>query len=724
MKMEDMRSYLGKILGGRYEVTELVGVGGMAVVYKAYDRLEDRIVAVKILKEEFLANSDYIRRFKNESKAIAMLSHPNIVSVYDVDYGERLQYIVMEYVEGITLNEYIEQVKQVTVPDALHFVTEILRALQHAHDRGIIHRDIKPHNIIILKDGSIKVTDFGIASLNKSEKKDTAKNTIGSVHYFSPEQARGQNTDERSDIYSVGVVLYEMLTGRLPFQAENSVSVAIMQVNSEPERPSKFSPAINIGLEQIILKAMNKDPEKRYQSAAGMLLDISDYKRNPDAEFGYGIPEDKSPTKHVDLIFDESLTEKGNVKTPQYANKISEEKVPHRKLPIFVGLLAGLLMLAVVVLGALALFTDVFSESKLTVPNFVGKDYMTEVKNSKEFSEFLILAEEVQNNQYESGIIFQQDPPYGTRIKRDRQVTLKVAVGTKMETIPNVNNHDFAEVKKTLEQLGFVVEGVAESSQLKFGTVIRTSPEQGTQAPQNSTVFVYYASDENLIEVPLLVGWTVEDAKRLLESMNLSLDENFSYENSDQPEGTIIKQSPEEKLKVTANSKVSVTLSTGIAANSTANVSFKLPSRPGGTTGALMVTLNNDVIGEKNVLLDGDTYSMEVVGSGANNTLKVFVDSKMIYSCKIDFSTKPASIKDEKVYDIPTSAILPNVVGKDKDDAVARLNNAGFTNIVIVEKTVVNPLNVGKVQNQIPGHSAFSSRPLDTVITLEVGVSP
>ncbi|HOO25743.1 MAG TPA: PASTA domain-containing protein, partial [Clostridiales bacterium] len=354
----------------------------------------------------------------------------------------------------------------------------------------------------------------------------------------------------------------------------------------------------------------------------------------------------------------------------------------------------------------------------------VGKDYMTEVKNSKEFSEFLILAEEVQNNQYESGIIFQQDPPYGTRIKRDRQVTLKVAVGTKMETIPNVNNHDFAEVKKTLEQLGFVVEGVAESSQLKFGTVIRTSPEQGTQAPQNSTVFVYYASDENLIEVPLLVGWTVEDAKRLLESMNLSLDENFSYENSDQPEGTIIKQSPEEKLKVTANSKVSVTLSTGIAANSTANVSFKLPSRPGGTTGALMVTLNNDVIGEKNVLLDGDTYSMEVVGSGANNTLKVFVDSKMIYSCKIDFSTKPASIKDEKVYDIPTSAILPNVVGKDKDDAVARLNNAGFTNIVIVEKTVVNPLNVGKVQNQIPGHSAFSSRPLDTVITLEVGVSP
>lgn len=722
--MEDMKNYIRKILGGRYEVTELIGVGGMAVVYKAYDRLEDRIVALKILKEEFLANSDYIRRFKNESKAIAMLSHPNIVGVYDVDYGERLQYIVMEYVEGITLNEYIEQVKQVTVPDALHFVTEILRALQHAHDRGIIHRDIKPHNIIILKDGSIKVTDFGIASLNKNEKKDTAKNTIGSVHYFSPEQAKGQQTDERSDIYSVGVVLYEMLTGRLPFQGENSVSVAMMQVNSEPERPSKFSSGINLGLEQIILKAMKKDPEKRYQSAAGMLLDISDYKRNPDAEFGYSIPEDKSPTKHVDFIFEENVAENRKAKTPQQGSRNSNKKVPHRKLPFFVGVLAGILMLAVVVGGGLALFTDVFSESKVTVPNFVGKDYMTEVKNNKDYSGFLILAEEVQNSQYESGIVFQQDPPYGTRINKDKQVTLKVAVGTKMETIPNVNNHDFAEVKKTLEQMGFVVEGVAESSQLKFGTVIRTSPEQGTQVPQNSTVFIYYASDENLIEVPLLIGWTVEDAKRLLESLNLSLDENISYENSDQPEGTIIKQSPDEKLKVITNSKVSVTVSTGIASKATVDLSFKLPSRPAGTIGALMVTLNNDVISEKNVLLDGNNYTMEVEGSGAENALKVFVDSKMIYSCKIDFTTKPASIKDEKVFDIPTSAIIPNVVGKEKDDAVERLNNAGFNNIVIVEKTVINPFNAGKVQSQNPEYRSFISRPLDTQITLEIGVLP
>lgn len=228
-----MDNYVGKRLDGRYELQEVIGVGGMAVVYKAYDNIDDRTVAVKILKDEFLASEEFRRRFKNESKAIAVLSHPNIVKVYDVSYGDKLQYIVMEYVEGITLKEYIEQQGVISWKETVHFTTQILRALQHAHDKGIVHRDIKPQNIMLLENGTIKVTDFGIARFSRSETRTMTDTAIGSVHYISPEQARGDITDDKSDIYSVGVVMYEMLTGQLPFQSDNSVSVAIMQLQTD-----------------------------------------------------------------------------------------------------------------------------------------------------------------------------------------------------------------------------------------------------------------------------------------------------------------------------------------------------------------------------------------------------------------------------------------------------------------------------------------------------------
>lgn len=255
-----MENYCGKRLDGRYEIREIIGVGGMAVVYKAYDVIDDRIVAIKILKEEFLANDEFRRRFKNESKAIAVLSHPNIVKVYDVSFGDRLQYIVMEYIEGITLKEYIEQQKVINWKEAVHFVTQILKALQHAHDKGIVHRDVKPQNIMLLQDGTIKVTDFGIARFCRGDTRTMTENAIGSVHYISPEQARGEITDDKADIYSVGVVMYEMLTGQLPFQSDSAVSVAIMQLQQEAKRPREINPDIPLGLEQITLRAMQKIP--------------------------------------------------------------------------------------------------------------------------------------------------------------------------------------------------------------------------------------------------------------------------------------------------------------------------------------------------------------------------------------------------------------------------------------------------------------------------------
>ena len=294
-----MDNFCGKRLDGRYEIREIIGVGGMAVVYKAYDNIDDRIVAIKILKDEYLTNEEFKRRFKNESKAIAVLSHPNIVRVYNVSFGDRLQYIVMEYVDGITLKEYIEQQGVVNWKEAVHFTGQILAALQHAHDKGIVHQDIKPQNIMLLQDGTIKVTDFGIARFSRMDSKTTSENAIGSVHYISPEQARGEMTDDKADIYSVGVVMYEMLTGQLPFQSDSAVSVAIMQLQQDPKRPREIVPTLPLGLEQITIRAMQKNPNDRYRSAAEMLMDINEFKRNPAVKFNYTYFVDQEPTKYV-----------------------------------------------------------------------------------------------------------------------------------------------------------------------------------------------------------------------------------------------------------------------------------------------------------------------------------------------------------------------------------------------------------------------------------------
>lgn len=275
--------YTGKRLDGRYEIQELIGVGGMAMVYKAHDILDDKIVAIKILKDEFLGNEEFIRRFKNESKAIAVLSHPNIVKVYDVSFGDRIQYIVMEYIDGITLKEYIEQQNVVPWKEAVHFTVQILQALQHAHEKGIVHRDVKPQNIMLLQDGTIKVTDFGIARINNGETKTITNKAIGSEHYIAPEQKKGGVTDGKADIYSVGVMLYEMLTGKLPFDADSAVSVAIMQLQNDPKPLREINENVPEGLEEITLRAMRKTPTQRYQSAREMLDAIETFRKNPFA---------------------------------------------------------------------------------------------------------------------------------------------------------------------------------------------------------------------------------------------------------------------------------------------------------------------------------------------------------------------------------------------------------------------------------------------------------
>ncbi|MDR2932525.1 MAG: protein kinase, partial [Oscillospiraceae bacterium] len=361
-----MDKYIGKKLEGRYEIQALIGMGGMSNVYKAFDAIDERTVAVKILRDEFLDNAEFLRMFKNESKAIAVLSHPNIVRVYDVSFTNHIHSIVMEYIDGITMKDYIERQGMLGWKEAVHFTLQILRALQHAHDKGIVHRDIKPHNIMLLHNGEIKVMDFGIARFARSEVRTITDRAIGSVHYISPEQAMGDNTDEKSDIYSLGVMLFEMLTGRLPFDADTAVSVAIKQIQTQAARPRSINPDIPEGLEEITMRAMQKDAARRYQSAAEMIADIERFKQDPSILFAY---------KYMDAENDKSRQKK----YARAINKTREEdnQLPPRKktpyIPILTGVTLAFVLAAMSFIGLMVYYNNPFKQvDDTTVPNLVG----------------------------------------------------------------------------------------------------------------------------------------------------------------------------------------------------------------------------------------------------------------------------------------------------------------------------------------------------------------
>jgi len=563
-----MDKYLGKRLDGRYEMRELIGVGGMAYVYKAYDAVDDRTVAVKILREEFLSNEEFTRRFRNESKAIAILNHPNIVKVLDVGFGERLQYIVMEYIDGITLKEYLDQRKDIRWKEAVHFAVQILRALQHAHDKGIVHRDIKPQNIMLLSDGTIKVTDFGIARLSRNELRATTEGekAIGSVHYISPEQARGEITDEKADIYSVGVMLYEMLTGRLPFEADNAVSVAIMQMQSEPAMPHTLNEEIPEGLEQITMKAMQKDTAKRYQSAAELLSDIDEFKRNPSIKFAYTYFVDETPTRYVDAITrvrGENGEEDGEGdETPGGKKKLS-----------MVAILSA--VAAAIVLVALAfvlIFTKFFGgggREEITVDNFVGMSYTDEVAIHENIQNYTVSLETGYTDEYPEGYVYKQDPSAGTPIKMKGTLVLYISKGSRLEEVPTMTPGESANlVRSRLTQAGFKVTEVEESSlEVNKGTVIRLEPASGTQVQYGSEVFMYISTGEPVadpIDMPNVNGMEVGDATDKLVSAGFERGKiKTEYVNNAAMKDTVIAVSPSYTEKQLPDVTITLTVSTG-----------------------------------------------------------------------------------------------------------------------------------------------------------------
>ena len=563
-----MDKYIGKRLQGRYEIEELIGVGGMAYVYKAHDTLEDRPAAVKILKDEFLSNEEFTRRFKNESKAIAIMSHPNIVRVYDVSFEERLQYIVMEYIDGITLKEYIDQ-QRASWKETVHFTVQILRALQHAHDKGIVHRDIKPQNIMLLADGTIKVTDFGIAHFSHTTMRTgLGDRAIGSVHYISPEQARGGLIDEKADLYSVGIMMYEMLTGKLPFEADNAVSVAIMQLQSQPKKPTDINPDIPEGLEEITLKAMQKDPERRYQSAAEMLKDINDFKQNPGIRFEYKYFVDETPTKYVDAIT-----------TIRAENK--EAEAQERKslpiIPILTAVAIALVIVAVAVFGVIAFQQGWFGSQQkqdgieIVVPDFVGQMYSDDWDKLTPFAGYVKL--EYKHDSKPAGTVIKQNYQEGKTIQlNDANVlVLTISKGLEEITVPayTAGMTSKAQYESLLKNAGLTPEfkDIPDDT-VKPGFVVKTLPEAGEITYANKPVVVYISTGENLdeeVQVPNVLYASQADAIASFEEAGFTVDTaNIEIVNGPyQAAGIVVQQFPEAGGKAARKTVVKLTVSSG-----------------------------------------------------------------------------------------------------------------------------------------------------------------
>ena len=566
-----MDQYIGKMLDDRYEILELIGTGGMANVYKARCHRLNRLVAIKILKSDLADNADFRRRFHDESQAVAQLSHANIVSVYDVSTNPDREYIVMELIDGITLKQYMERRGRMDWRESLHFITQIMRGLSHAHSRGIIHRDIKPQNIMVLRDGSVKVADFGIACLANAGQTLTQE-ALGSVHYISPEQARGDRIDARSDIYSAGVVLYEMLTGRLPFEGDSAVSVAIQHLSSIPLPPREINPDIPEALELICMKAMNSDPNKRYASADAMIEDLEKFRRDPSVDMDYIRQElskpaaDSEPTMPIPTAQVASAVKKHTGEVRREPEDDEPPRRDKRSIAIIAGIFAAAVLL-VVLLFKLILgdFGPAGSNKSYTVPDVRGMtvEEAQEAKGVKDI--FTVHVQGTRKtDEYQPGQIVEQDPIAGRTRKSNFVIEVYVAEEPEKVLMKDLTGMEYRQARVLLTDLGMSlkIESREESSD-KYGAnaVIRTEPAADEPLTAGQTVIIYYSTGPESVVVPTFTGQNIADATKNARDLGLTVGEiTYDPYNIAEP-GQVVEQSLEPTSEVPGGTKISFTVS-------------------------------------------------------------------------------------------------------------------------------------------------------------------
>ena len=587
-----MDQYIGKMLDNRYEILERIGTGGMAIVYKAKCHRLNRLVAIKILKSDLAQNEEFRRRFNAESQAVAQLSHPNIVSVYDVSRGGDMEYIVMELIDGITLKQYMEKRGQLNWRESLHFITQIMRGLSHAHSRGIIHRDIKPQNIMVLRDGSVKVADFGIACLADSAQTLTQE-ALGSVHYISPEQARGDRPDARSDIYSSGVVLYEMLTGRLPFEGESAVSVAIQHLSSIPLAPREINPDIPEQLELICMKAMAPDLEHRYQSADAMIADLEAFRKNPEVEMKFDLSdlrpeENDEPTRTIRIMPSHTVTIPVHQPERNYPRRErDEDEEPRRAGSGKRGVLVGAVTVAAVAVVIVLFKTILGSFAPTVVDQYQVPDLYNMTIEEAENDPRIEGVFEIQK----AGSEFSADVPEGHILRQDpkkeetrkgSQLVIQVWVSAGEETgeVPDLENKSEQDARILLEKLNkeynleLTVEAPEElkqfSEEITEGYVIKTEPAQGEILKKGDTVKLILSKGPDIKPVTVLpfVGMSIDSVLSQLESYKLTCDAaDVEVVDSDKPGGTIVWQSPASGETVPEWTTIKFRVSAGLASS-------------------------------------------------------------------------------------------------------------------------------------------------------------
>ena len=583
-----MDKYIGRLLDNRYEILEVIGTGGMAVVYKARCHRLNRLVAIKILKDDYLGDEEFRSRFHSESQAVAMLSHPNIVSVYDVSTSIMADYIVMELIDGITLKQYMEKKGVLNWKETLHFAIQIAKALEHAHSRGIVHRDIKPHNVMVLKNGSVKVTDFGIARM-MSKGNTLTKEALGSVHYISPEQAKGGRVDSRSDIYSLGVVMYEMMSGRPPYDGESPVSVAIQHINGGAAMPSTLNPNIPGGLEQIIMHAMAHEPESRYNSATKMLKDMDEFRKDPGILFDYNIPPldeviriNKPPlilnpepaTTAQKVEKKKTGTETPRRRTPEsgksHAARQREAEEERRSNAATVAIIAcSAVMVIAIVVFLVVLFSGANAKTQLVdVPNLVGEVY----EELPSYPDFRVkLDKKVHDDTYPAGQIIDQNPVAGTQIEKNNTIYVTVSLGEVPQIVkmPNVVDWELSQAERALNNLEMNLQIKVEKihhDEIAKGSVVRSEPEAETEliAGQEVTLYVSEGVEFKTGLMPNVVGDDKQSAIQVLKSQELDLQivEEPVYDSVVEV-GEVVRTDPEAGEELTTGQKITLYISKG-----------------------------------------------------------------------------------------------------------------------------------------------------------------